>query len=143
MKILALDLGDAWVGSALSDPMGITCKPYKTVPADQLEKFLAEVLAAEWIGTVVAGYPKTVSTGGESEQTKKIVALVEQLKQRFAMVAGREIVWELWDERLSSKRADSLHQGIKSKEEKIKSHSIAAAFILQSYLDHLAFKKSF
>ena len=141
MKILALDLGDVWVGSALSDPLGISCKPYKTAKFDNLEEFLDEVLAAEPITTVVVGKPTTVSTGGESEQTKKIIAQKEALEQKYAEVKGRDIKWVLWDERFTSKWADKLQKGIPTKEEKQRAHSVAASFILQNYLDHLAFQR--
>ncbi len=144
MKILALDLGDVWIGSAISDYLGITCKPYQTVVKDELERFLAKTIAEQDIATVVVGYPKTVSAGTESAQTATIVRQKEDLAAKFAQVSGRDIEWVLWDERLSSKRADGLHKhGMQSKTEKMQSHSVAAAFILQNYLDHLAFKKSF
>ena len=56
----------------------------------------------------------------------------EKLKKQFFNVK-----WILWDERLSSKRSEQLKK-TKTKKEKIHSHSIAAAFILQNYLDHLS-----
>lgn len=133
MRILALDLGDVWVGTALSDPLKITASPYETVKRGDLDSFLKKIFTEQMIEIVVVGYPKTMGQGTESEQTKKIVAMKEQLEQTFSKVR-----WVLWDERLSSKRADQLRKGY-SKEDKIKSHSIAAAFILQGYLDHLAF----
>ena len=136
MKILALDLGDRWVGSALSDGLGISCKPYQTVDLEKLEEFLKKTLAVECVGTVVVGYPKTVSGGTESEQTKKIVATKEDLEQKFA-----QVTWVLWDERLSRKRAAQGKLSL-DKEAKAKSHSVAAAFILQTYLDYLVFQKS-
>lgn len=142
MKILALDLGDAWVGSALADPLGITCKPYKSVALADLNSFLETTLPKEWITTVVVGYPKTVSTGGESDQTKRIVELKEMLEKTFATVNDQPVQWVLWDERLSSKRASALTGNTRNKEDKLKSHSVAAAFILQSYLDYLAFNKA-
>lgn len=142
MKILALDLGDKWVGSAIADPLGISCKPYKSVPLEELITFLTMTLKAEGIATVVVGYPKTVSTGGESEQTKRIVAMKEELEERFNTKAGFSVTWILWDERLSSKRANTLTGSARTKEEKLKSHSIAAAFILQSYLDYKAFNQA-
>lgn len=138
MKILALDLGDVWIGSAISDGLGISCRPYQTVQLAELESFLTKTLAQEPIGTVVVGYPKTVGAGTESDQTKKIVMLKEELEQKFGQVS-----WVLWDERLSSKRAEQARQGhFKDKEEKRLGHSIAASFILQTYLDYLAFQKN-
>ena len=136
MKFLALDLGDKWVGSATSDPLGITCKPFNTVELKDLKDFLTQILPQQDIKTVVVGYPKTFS-GTESEQTKKIVKLKDELEKQF-----HDITWILWDERLSSKRALGIQSGKYDFESKKQNHSLAAAFILQSYLDHLAFKKS-
>ena len=134
MKILALDLGDKWVGTAISDPLKISCKPHETVSLDDLYPFLEKLLAVQPIDTVVVGYPTTLSGGTESDQTRKVVALKDELAARFP-----DIKWLLWDERLSSKRADQLKRAT-NKEEKVKSHSVAAAFILQGYLDYLAFQ---
>lgn len=135
MKSLGLDLGDKWVGVALSDALGITCKPYTTIDISDLEVFLARVLDQEPIDVVVVGMPTTFS-GTQSEQTKKIIALKEQLQGQFAVVGGREINWLGWDERLSSKRAEQLKVGQKpSAEARKQSHAIAASFILQGYLD--------
>jgi len=84
------------------------------------------------------GYPKTVSTGGESLQTKRIIAMKEELEQRYSPANGYAVQWILWVERLSSKRASAATGNARTKEDKLKSHSVAAAFILQSYLDYLA-----
>src|SRR3989339_2096115 len=106
MKILALDIGDKWIGSAISDGLGITCRPFKTVTPKELYDFLEKVLPEESIGKVVVGKPTTFS-GGESEQTKKIIQTKENLEKQFPTIHGQEIERILWDERLSSKRADS------------------------------------
>lgn len=135
MKILALDIGDRWIGSAISDPLGMFARPYKTVKAHELNDFLSDTLQTENIATVVVGYPKTMR-GTESDQTKKIVAHVEELKKIFDAVE-----WQLWDERLTSKMANSIKRE-KTKEDKLKGHSIAAAFILESYLIYAQNKKN-
>lgn len=135
MKLLGLDIGDRWVGTALSDEIGITTRPYQTVENKDLVIFLNKIMTTESIDTIVVGYPKTMK-GVESEQTKKLVLFVEELKKKLPAIS-----WVLWDERLSSKQAASLKHA-KTKEEKIHSHSIAAALILKSYLDHLEFQKS-
>ena len=135
MKILALDLGDAHVGSALSDSLLFFAKPYKTIKTRELTAFLNELFSHEQVNTIVIGYPKTMK-GTESEQTKKIVATKETLEVKFP-----DKKWILWDERLSSKRADTLKKAT-SKEEKLHSHSIAAAFILESYLSYLKIMQS-
>ncbi len=131
-KALALDLGDAWVGIAISDALGIVARPYTTVASATIKKELKNIFSKEVIGTVVVGYPKTMR-GLESAQTRKVVEQKEAFEKEFPQVA-----WILWDERLSSKRADAvrIEQGKKekSKEEKLLGHARAAAFILDSYL---------
>jgi putative Holliday junction resolvase len=139
MKLLSLDLGDKWVGSAISDALGITCKPYKTITTKELDTFLKATLETEEINKVVVGLPTTIK-GKKSEQTKKIILEKEKLEKKFNTVDHRTIEWVLWDERLSSKRADELKRNIGSKKNKHTNHSIAAAFILQSYLDALFFQ---
>ncbi len=130
MRILALDLGDKWIGSALSDPLRIIAQPFQTVPLEELTTFLTQLINEKKIKTIVIGYPKTLK-GTESEQTKKVVAQKEQLAKTFP-----EIDFVLWDERLSSKRAIQLKKS-SSKEDKLRIHSKAAAFILDSYLSYL------
>lgn len=130
MKIVALDLGDAWVGTALSDPLAIIAKPYKTVKIHELIDFLTELFMREKIEKIIIGYPITMR-GAESKQTKDILTIKEDLEKKFS-----DHQWILWDERLSSKRAQTLKKAF-TKEEKIQAHSIAAAFILESYLTYL------
>lgn len=127
MKFLALDLGDKWIGTALSDALGMLARPYKTVTLDELFAFLKDLFSKEKIGTVIIGYPITMRAT-ESKQTETIVQKKNRLEQEFP-----EHTWLLWDERLSSKRAQTLKKA-KTREEKTLSHSIAAAFILESYL---------
>ncbi|MCX5922888.1 MAG: Holliday junction resolvase RuvX [Candidatus Dependentiae bacterium] len=128
MKIVGLDIGDQWTGTAISDALRMFARPYKTTPTKDLIPFLETVLAQEPVTKIVIGYPKTMR-GTVSDQTKKVEAAKEKLEQHFP-----NITWILWDERLSSKRAQTL-KAAKTKEEKIQSHSVAAAFILSSYLE--------
>ncbi|KKP36101.1 MAG: hypothetical protein UR26_C0001G0145 [candidate division TM6 bacterium GW2011_GWF2_32_72] len=127
MKILALDLGDKWVGSAMSDTLGILARPHQTTTAKELIPFLHKTIAEYSIKTIVVGYPKTMK-GLVSEQTQKVIDQVENLKKLFPTIK-----WVLWDERLTSKQADQIKRG-KNKEDKIKSHSLAAALVLEGFL---------
>ena len=135
MKILALDIGDQWTGSAISDPTGTFARPYQTVKSTELEQLLAEKIKSENIQQIVVGHPKTLK-GTESEQTKKIVAEKNRLEKIFPSVT-----WVLWDERLTSKMAAKTKRK-KTKESKLQAHSIAAAFILDSYLIYLQNQKN-
>lgn len=131
MKVLSLDIGDTWIGSALSDGAGITCRPYKTVRVEALDELLATVLAGGEVDTVVVGHPVTVG-GKISAQTKSVEEFFEKLRKKFSQFS-----WALWDERFSTQRAIGVLKG-KKKQKKESEHSIAAAFILQSYLDSKA-----
>lgn len=129
MKVLGLDVGDQWTGMAISDRLGMFARPYQTVESARLDAELQELLSKEKIGTIVIGIPKTMK-GTLSDQTRKVLDHKELLEKKFP-----QLTWVSWDERLSSKRAQQLRPA-KTKEEKLQSHAIAAAFILQSYLDH-------
>ena len=132
-KIMALDLGDQWIGIALTDISRMFARPYTTVPIQELEAFLAKTSKAESIDLIVVGYPKTMR-GRESEQTLKVVAHTKKLEEAFP-----QMKFVLWDERLSSKRAQQI--GRKSREDKLKEHARAAAFILDSYISYLEASK--
>jgi putative Holliday junction resolvase len=129
-KVLALDIGDQWTGSALSDRLRYIAKPYITISTAELIPFLTKTFAKEQIEIVVIGHPITLK-GKESEQTKKIISFKETLEIEFPHMS-----WVLWDERFSSQQADMIKKN-RTKEEKLHAHSIAAAFILERYLDYL------
>lgn len=131
MKVLALDLGDVWTGTALSDPLKIIARPFKTIKTSELITSLQEIINSQPIDTIVIGYPKTMR-GTESEQTKKVLVQKEAIEKKFS---HKKII--LWDERLSSKAARDI-QGKKAKTESTNEHSIAAAVILQTYLQFLS-----
>ena len=132
MKILALDIGDRWTGVAISDPLGILPRPYDTTKTTDLYTFLENVIQKERISTIVVGLPTTMR-GTESDQTKKVIAMTEELKNHFPTIE-----WKMWDERLTSKQAAGI-KSTKTKEDKLRSHAIAAAIFLSTYLEYKRF----
>ncbi|HJM68504.1 MAG TPA: Holliday junction resolvase RuvX [Candidatus Babeliales bacterium] len=136
MKILALDLGDVHTGVAISDAMGITCQPLTTISTFRLEEELGKILSQEQVKDIVVGYPRTLR-GTESKQTEKILQQFEELKIAFPQYS-----WKLCDERLTSKHAGSIQRSNKKSKkpkDKLKIHAVAAALILQTYLESLRF----
>lgn len=132
MKILALDIGDKWTGVAISDPLGILPRPYDTFKTSELYSCLEKTIAKENVSTIVVGLPITLR-GTESDQTKKIIATTDALKEYFPHIA-----WAMWDERLTSKQASKI-KSTKTKEDKLRSHAIAAAIFLSTYLEYKRF----
>lgn len=130
-KILALDLGDAWTGIAISDSTQMFARPMTTVGTKDLPPYLETLCRTESITQIVIGHPRTMQ-GGESDQTRKILTQKAQLEKEFP---NHEFI--LWDERLSSQRAQALAPKRRTPEEKLKIHARAAAFILDSYLTFL------
>lgn len=131
-KILALDLGDVWTGIAISDPLQTLARPLKTVKTHDLMPYLTTLFVQEKIESVLVGLPIT-SKAGLSQQTTRIIEQKEVLEKNFPKVQ-----WMMFNERYTSQQA-SAHQremGKKSsgKKEKEESHSLAAAFLLDSFL---------
>jgi len=131
MKLLALDLGDRWIGTALSDSSQLLARPYKTVERKELIQFLTTLFHDEQIAEIIIGNPKTLR-GTDSQQTEKVAAEKKLLEETFP-----DKTWLLWDERLTSKHAQTLRVA----KDKQDVHSVAAALILDSYLSYKLFQK--
>ena len=136
MRIIALDIGDAWTGVAISDFAGITARPLTTLSSVNLIDQLKVLINKEKVTEIIIGYPQTLR-GTESDQTRKVNTIADEIKKAFP-----ELSCIMLDERFTSQQASLLHKKkIKTKEEKNKEHAIAAAILLKSYLDHLYFLK--
>jgi len=135
MKILALDIGDRWTGIAISDPLGILPRPYDTCKTNDLYTVLEKIITKENVSTIVVGLPTTMR-GTESDQTKKIIAMTQELENHFS-----SLTWKMWDERLTSKQAAGI-KSTRTKEDKLKSHAIAAAIFLSTYLEYKRFHET-
>ncbi|MBQ7766562.1 MAG: Holliday junction resolvase RuvX [Lachnospiraceae bacterium] len=137
MRIMGLDFGSKTVGVAVSDPTGLIATGLEIVRRereDKLRQTLAriEALIVEYeVQKIVLGYPKNMNdTLGE--RVEKTLAFKEMLERRTGLSV------ELWDERLTTVEADAvmMEAGIRREDRKKYVDKIAAAFILQGYLDY-------
>jgi putative holliday junction resolvase len=104
-RLIALDVGDARIGIALSDATGFLASPYTTlsVTRDETAIWIAlqSLIEENEASALVVGLP--VSLDGEVHgQAKKIMAFVERLKTQIAL----PVIF--WDERLSTVEAERL-----------------------------------
>jgi len=132
-RILAIDYGDARIGLALSDPLGMIASPLKTIPSGTYEanaQAIGQEIKVHAVQEVVIGMP--VAMGGhDTDQTRNVRAFLAVLK-RMISVPVEEI-----DERLSSVEATRvLHsKGVKTGHRKADVDKTAAAILLQTYLE--------
>ncbi len=136
MRIIGIDYGDARVGVAVSDPLGITAQGLETVPnrvyAKMLER-VTEIIKSYSAEKIVIGLPRNMNgTLGERGEISRNFA--DELKERFPHA---EII--LWDERLSTVQAGGglNATNTRGRERKNVIDTVAASIILQSYLDSL------
>ena len=132
-RILALDVGSKTIGMAVSDALGITAQGLPTLRRKNKRTdlaALAEVLAKYEVGEMVVGHPLHMS-GGESRQSEKVRAFVEDLNKRFSLPI------QLWDERLTSTQANRLLRetdlSIKKRGQAV--DRMAAILILQNWME--------
>lgn len=139
MRILGLDYGSKTVGVAVSDPLGLTAQRLETIwrkQENKLRKTLARIeeLAAQYEAeTIVVGLPKNMNNT-LGERAEKSLEFKEMLERR----TGLPVV--MWDERLTTMEAERalMEGGVRRENRKEHLDSMAAALILQGYLDSLA-----
>ena len=129
---LALDIGDARIGVASSDPHGILATPVETVhrgpgDLDRIAALAAELEAVE----IVVGLPRSLS-GGEGPAAVKTRAWADTLAAVLAPVPVR-----LVDERLTTLSAEAMlrDRGVKGRQRRAVVDQAAAVVILQQALD--------
>ncbi len=133
-RVLGIDLGDARIGLALSDPLGWTAQPLETVQARGIRKDLTricQVIEEREVTTVVVGYPLHLS-GDAGERAD---AAREWARRLEARRPGLRV--ELWDERLTTAEAERsmIADDVSRSRRKRTIDQVAAALILQSWLD--------
>jgi putative Holliday junction resolvase len=135
-RILALDHGTKRIGVAVSDELKMIAQPLEFIPAEPpahaLQRLQA-ILTEKPAELIVVGMPRNMD-GTYGPAAEKVRAFVEQLKQNISVPI------RTWDERLTSAQANRvLVQGnVRRDQRKEKVDAIAAAILLQSYLDATA-----
>ncbi len=133
MTLLGLDLGERRIGLALSDPLGITARPLSVLECVSLGedvRAVGELVARHRAQAVVVGLPLSMD-GAAGAAARRA--------RRFARALGRALAVpvHLWDERLTTAQAerDLLAAGQRRTARRQIRDAVAAALILQSYLD--------
>lgn len=132
MRIMAIDFGDARIGLAVSDAMGILCGEAWTMEEWNMERAalrIAEAAKERGVERLVLGLPKNMdgSEGPRAGKSREFKAMLEA-------ESGLPVV--LWDERRSSIEAHAiLHaSGKKEKKHRKTVDAVAASLILEGYL---------
>lgn len=131
-RLLGVDHGDRRIGLALSDPMPMIASPLKTIVVNSNQDAINAILdiVKEYdIVLVVIGLPIGMK-GNETAQTKHVQKFADDLIENGIKVAVQ-------DERLTSVSAKKsiIEQNKKPSKEKGLVDQIAAAILLQQYID--------
>jgi len=129
-RSLGLDIGDRWIGVAMSDPLGILASPLTIIrrtdePSD-INAILA-IIDQNQVRAVVAGLPLSMK-GSIGSQAEKVQGFVQELSEHT------KIPIEYRDEHLTTVEAQRLMKMTK-KGRKDRDDAMAAALILQGYLE--------
>ncbi|MBO5508938.1 MAG: Holliday junction resolvase RuvX [Lachnospiraceae bacterium] len=141
MRVIGLDYGTKTVGVALSDETGLIAQPFETITRKHATKLrqtyarIEEIITEYQVELIVLGLPKNMNNteGERAEDTKNFK---DDLERRTGLTV------ELMDERLTTVEAERILSagGVRSSEQKTYVDKMAAAIILQTYLDAQAFK---
>jgi len=154
MRSLGLDVGDKRTGVAISDPQGILATPLTVLASKDEDALINEILnlvEQYKVERIVVGLPRHLS-GELGKQAGKVTVFTDKLSWQAKQCHLHQLDVQLWDERLSTKAAErlkteasgqgsKLHSGSKKRARnhhfpiKAEVDAIAAAFILQGFLD--------
>ncbi|MGD0253791.1 MAG: Holliday junction resolvase RuvX [Verrucomicrobiota bacterium] len=133
MRILALDHGTRRIGVAVSDETKTIAQPLEYIPAGPFADFLArlkKLLVEKEVDLVLVGLPRNMD-GSYGPAAQKVEAFVGVLRTAITVPI------KTWDERLTSAQANRIliQAKVRRDKRKEKVDKMAAAILLQSYLD--------
>ena len=133
MRILALDHGTKRIGVAISDETKTIAQPLEYIPAEPFVNCLArlkQLLLEKEIDLVLIGLPRNMD-GSYGPAAQKVEAFAAVLRNAVTVRI------KTWDERLTSAQANRvlIQSGVRRDKRKGKVDKMAAAILLQSYLD--------
>jgi putative Holliday junction resolvase len=133
MRIMGLDIGSHTIGIAMSDELGMTAQTLKTIRRKSMEEDFREmiiIINRLQIEKIVVGLPKNMD-GTLGKQAEKVIQWIKAFKEKTSL----PII--TWDERLSTVAASRIliEADLSRKKRKKVIDQLAAAFILQGYLD--------
>ena len=131
-RYLGIDPGERRIGIALSDPLGIIAQPHVVLDRrsgsvlDEIRAICAEYA----VETIVIGLPTSLS-GAEGSAAERARVLGNEV----AGATGCEVVF--FDERFTTVQAEAalLEGGMKRRKRRETVDKVAAAVMLQGYLD--------
>ena len=130
---MAIDYGERRLGLAISDPLKIIAKPFKTILHSDNQNLLDKIkmiIINEKIKGIILGLPLNMQ-GNKTKQTNLVIEFSDYLKENL------DIPIMMQDERLSSVSAKKslIKQKVKTGHNKARIDETAAAIFLQQYLD--------
>ena len=133
MRILALDHGTKRIGVAVSDETKTIALPLEYIPAEPFAPFLErlkKILTEKEVDCILIGMPRNMD-GSYGPAAQKVETFVGVLKTAITVPI------KLWDERLTSTMANRtmIQANVRRDKRKEKVDAMAAAILLQSYLD--------
>lgn len=132
-RILSIDYGAKRTGLAVTDPLQIIATGLTTVETKTLMPFLKQYCSQEQVELFLVGEPKNWDDT-DTHATPLVQAFVVQLQKAFPAIPIKRV-----DERYTSKLASQamVQMGMKKKDRRDKRNvdEIAAAIMLQEYLN--------
>ena len=134
-RLLALDVGERRIGIALSDPGRVLARSFGVLRRRSLEadmKAIGSLVEEHEVERIIVGHPLSLD-GRAGEQARR----AEEYAGEVERDVGVPVV--LWDESFSTERARQvmIAAGKSRKERAQRLDAVAAAVILQDYLDSL------
>ena len=133
MRLIGLDVGEVRIGVAVSDPTGTLASAREVLarrPEALALQAIARLVEEEEAAAIIVGLPRSLS-GELHSQAALVQDFADKLRKEVRVPV------EFWDERLSTVAAEREMRAAGTKRERRKAiiDAVAAAIILQSYLD--------